>query len=210
MKNIFLFSFYDILLKDTYNKSLEYNGFTPNGVCWSSKKSQYIRFRVLTSLFKKFPIQKKLKIADIGCGCAELLNYFYQQKIDCIYEGYDINKNMIGYCKKKFENINFFLKNYPTNICDISVMSGTYNYAVTEDIVSWEKYILFNLSKCLNKSSFGIVFNLQFEKKRSIRNNIYYTEITYMFAMLKDKFKKVEKFYSYNSPKDIYFLIYRN
>ena len=210
MKNIFLFSFYDILLKDTYNKSLEYNGFTPSGVCWSSRKSQYIRFRVLTSLFKKFPIQKQLKIADIGCGCAELLNYFYQQKIDCIYEGYDINKNMIGYCKKKFENINFFLKNYPTNICDISVMSGTYNYAVTEDIVSWEKYILFNLSKCLNKSSFGIVFNLQFEKKRSIRNNIYYTEITYMFAMLKEKFKKVEKFYSYNSPKDIYFLIYRN
>ena len=96
MKNIFLFSFYDILLKDTYNKSLEYNGFTPSGVCWSSRKSQYIRFRVLTSLFKKFPIQKQLKIADIGCGCAELLNYFYQQKIDCIYEGYDINKNMIG------------------------------------------------------------------------------------------------------------------
>ena len=210
MKNILLFSFYDILLKDTYNKSLEYNGFTPSGVCWSSKKSQYIRFRVLTSLFKKFPIQKKFKIADIGCGCAELLNYFYQQKIDCIYEGYDINKNMIKYCKKKFENINFFLKNYPTKNCDISVMSGTYNYAVTEDIVSWEKYILFNLSKCLNKSSFGIVFNLQFEKKRSIRNNIYYTEISYMFAMLKEKFKKVEKFYSYNSPKDIYFLIYRN
>ncbi len=210
MKNYFLFFFYELLLKNTYNKSIEYNGFTPEGVCWSSKKSQYIRFNVLTSLFKKFSVQKKLKIADIGCGYAELLNYFYQQKINCFYEGYDINKNMIKYCKKKFRNINFFLNSYPIRICDISVMSGTYNYAVTSDMVSWEKYILSNLSKCLLRSNFGVVFNLQFEKKRSIRNNIYYTEINYMSRMLSQKFKKVEQFYSYNSPKDIYFLIYRN
>ena len=55
-------------------------------------------------------------------------------------------------------------------------MSGTYNFAVTKDIESWEKYIIHNLSQCLKRSNLGIVFNLQFEKKRSIRNNIYYTK----------------------------------
>ena len=88
-------------------------------------------------------------------------------------------------------------------------MSGTYNFAVTEDIDSWEKYIIHNLSQCLRRSNLGIVFNLQFEKKRAIRNNIYYTEIKHILNLLVSNFFKVEKFYSFNSVKDIYLLIYK-
>ena len=76
MRNIILYNYYDFLLKDIYNRTLKYNGYTPAGVCWNSKKSQYIRFEILTSLFKKFSSKSHLRIADVGCGYAELLNYF--------------------------------------------------------------------------------------------------------------------------------------
>ena len=89
-------------------------------------------------------------------------------------------------------------------------MSGTYNYAVTDNIESWESYVIYNLSECLKKSRLGIAFNLQFEKKRNIRNNIYYTNVQYMFGLLKRKFIKIEKYFTYASSKDIYFLIYKN
>ena len=169
MKKKILFKYYNFLLQDTYNRTLKHNGFTPCGVCWNSKKSQYIRFDVLTSLLKKFSFNTRLKIADVGCGYAELLNYLIQKNIIFEYEGYDINKQMINYCKNKFFNFNFYLNNSPINYCDVCVMSGTYNYAVTDNIESWESYVIHNLSECLKKSRLGIAFNLQFEKKRNCR-----------------------------------------
>jgi len=114
------------------------------------------------------------------------------------------------YSVKKFFNFNFYLNNCPINYCDVSIMSGTYNYAVTDNIESWESYVIHNLSECLKKSRLGIAFNLQFEKKRNIRNNIYYTNVQYMLSLLKRNFIKIEKYYTYTSSKDIYFLIYKN
>ena len=168
MKKKILFKYYNFLLQDTYNRTIKYNGFTPCGVCWNNKKSQYIRFDVLTSLLKKFSFNARLKIADVGCGYAELLNYLIEKNIIFEYEGYDINRQMINYCKNKFFNFNFYLNNSPINYCDVSIMSGTYNYAVTDNIESWESYVIHNLSECLKKSRLGIAFNLQFEKKRKI------------------------------------------
>ena len=210
MKKKIIFKYYNFLLQDTYNRTLKNNGFTPGGVCWNNKKSQYIRFDVLTSLLNKFSLNSRLKIADVGCGYAELLNYFNDKKKNFEYEGYDINKKMIDYCKKNFFNSKFYLNNFPINNCDVSVMSGTYNYAVTDNIESWENYIVYNLSECLKKSYLGIAFNLQFEKKRNIRNNIYYTNVGFMYNLLKRNFIKIEKYYTNASSKDIYFLIYKN
>ena len=67
-------------------------------------------------------------------------------------------------------------------------MSGTYNYAVTDDLNLWENYIIQNLIKCYKRSNYGIIFNLQFGKSRFIRNNIYYTQITFMLNLLKKLF----------------------
>ena len=210
MKKEFLYKYYNFLLKNTYNRTIKHNGFTPCGVCWNSKRSQYVRFNILTNLVKRFSLNHHLKIADIGCGYAELLNYFLKENKNFLYEGYDINKKMINHCKDKFKNFNFYLKSFPVNNCDLAIMSGTYNYAVTNNIQYWEDYLVYNLSKCINKCRLGIIFNLQFEKKRTIRNNIYYTNITYMFDLLSDKFIRVEKFFSNKSSKDVYFLIYKN
>ncbi len=205
-----IFKYYNILIQSIYNRALKRNGYTPLGVCWNSKVSQYKRFKILTSLLENFSSKKLLKLADIGCGYAELLSYLKQENKIYLYEGYDINKKMIEFCKKKFVSQKFFVKNHPIKSCDVSIMSGTYNYAVTDDIVLWEEYILHNLSKCFEKSNLGIVFNLQFEKKRTIRNNIYYTEVWYMLKLLKNNFKNVVKYYSLNLKHDIFFIIYKN
>ncbi len=210
MKKVFLYKYYNYLLRTTYNRTIKHSGFTPCGVCWNSQKSQYIRFDILTYLVKRFSLYNNIKIADVGCGYGELLNYFLKENKFFLYEGYDINEKMIEHCKKKFVNFNFHLNSFPINYCDISIMSGTYNYAVTNDIESWENYLIYNLSQCLKMCRLGIIFNLQFEKKRSIRNNIYYTNVSYMNDLLLKNFEEVEKFFSNKSSKDIYFLIYKN
>jgi len=69
-------------------------------------------------------------------------------------------------------------------------------------------HILFNLKKCMTKSKIGLIFNLQFTTKKSfIKNNIYYTNIEFMFDKLQKEFLKVTKFYSTKNLNDIYFII---
>ena len=53
---------------------------------------------------------KNLKILDIGCGPAEILDYIPS----CEYYGYDIDQRSINYAKKKYQNNNhhFFCKQF--------------------------------------------------------------------------------------------------
>ncbi len=56
---------------------------------------------------------KKLKILDIGCGPAEILDYIPK----CEYYGYDIDKRSINFARKKYSNNNhhFFCKKFNKN-----------------------------------------------------------------------------------------------
>lgn len=67
-----------------------------------------------TSFRKKFVKQnikkKNLKILDIGCGPAEIIEHIPK----CEYYGYDIDKRSIEYAKKKYskKNYHFFCKKF--------------------------------------------------------------------------------------------------
>ena len=60
-------------------------------------------------IIKKFITKNNVKILDIGCGPAEILESL--PKVE--YFGYDINQNYINYAKKKYKNKgNFFCKRF--------------------------------------------------------------------------------------------------
>mgnify|MGYP003327523387 CR=1 FL=1 len=47
-----------------------------------------------------------------------------------------------------------------------------------------EQYIINNILECLNNADHGIIFNLQYNKKTMIRNNIF-SSITFRFLNFK-------------------------
>ena len=207
MNNLLNFFLNSQIVK-TYNRNLNLNGFTPLGLFWNSKKSQYDRFDTLLFLIMKFKFKHKVSISDIGCGYGSFLAYLVEKKVNFYYSGYDINKNLIKYCKRNYPKIFFKVSYYPTELTDITIASGTYNYTATDNVKIWEEYIIFNLKKCIVKSKLGLIFNLQFTKKESfIKNNIYYTNVEFMLNKLKKEFLKVNKFYSTKNSSDIYFII---
>ena len=80
----------------------------------------YIIFQKLMSgtsyrknLILKKVKNKKIKILDIGCGPAEILNYLP----GCIYYGFDIDKRQIEYARKKYKGnkFYFFCKKFTEN-----------------------------------------------------------------------------------------------
>jgi 2-polyprenyl-3-methyl-5-hydroxy-6-metoxy-1,4-benzoquinol methylase len=67
-------------------------------------------------IIKKNISNKKIKVLDIGCGPAEILNYIPK----AIYHGYDIDSRSIAYAKKKYrsKNHHFYCKHF--NKSDLS------------------------------------------------------------------------------------------
>ena len=211
MLNNFLFHSFNFLLTNIYNRNVKRFGYTPRGLFWNSKDSQFKRFKIITKLIEENIDQKAIKIADVGCGYGDLLIYFQKElKVKFHYYGYDINKQFIDLCKKKHKNINFFVSDSPSEVCDFSIMNGTYNYAVYENLKLWEKYVEYNLTKCFQKSDKGMIFSLQQAKYSEIVNSIYYVNKDFMEKKLMDLFKNVKSFYFEDTPRDIYFVILKS
>ena len=58
-----------------------------------------------------------------------------------------------------------------------TVMSGTYNLAMTEDPLEWEEYMFKCLSDCWKLTSDAMIFNLQVSNKQRVSDsNIYFAE----------------------------------
>ena len=213
MFNNFYLKCINSLLVYTYKKNVKRYGFTPRGLFWNSRESQENRFKVLIKLLLKYSInidKNTTRIADVGCGYGDL-NLFLAKnfKKKFSYKGYDINEEFIDFCKESQRESAelFFVSDYPLEICDFSVMNGTYNYAVYKSINRWEKYLIQNLKKCFEKSKLGIIFNLQSAHSPKIVNSIFYTNRLIMEEKLKNIFSHVYSFYFRSTPNDIYFVI---
>ena len=102
--------------------------------------------------------KKNLKILDIGCGPAEIIDYMPE----CIYYGYDIDKRSIDYAKKKYKNKNykFFCKEFKSS--DL------------KRLPYFDYVILFGILHHLNNKQAKNVLNLC--KKKMKKNSILLTE----------------------------------
>ena len=144
------------------------------GLFWNSRESQENRFKILSKLLLKYSktIDKILRIADIGCGYGDLNSFLLKNFVKKFsYKGYDINPQFIDYCKNLIKKSNenfFFVSDYPLETCDFSIMNGTYNYAINENIYRWEKYLIHNLEKCYKtqKLVLFLTFNTRTHKNR--------------------------------------------
>ena len=131
------------------------------------------------------------------------------RKID--YQGYDINPNLIKFCKKKYitNNSRFFNLSCPIHFVDYSIMSGTFNLCVIDDLIFWEKYIIDNLTKIWKKTKQAMLFNLLINHNRIISNHLYYSEKNWIKKICEQKFNKVITIQDICLPEDLLVVIYR-
>ena len=195
-------------IEEVYNKNLEIHGFTHSGVFWNSKYNQFKRYEELISYIPKSA--NKILIMDVGCGYGALYEYLKEIKQNqrFYYFGIDINKKLIKQCKIKYPEIDFYHKPKKGIKVDYILFSGTYNLAVTDNMLVWENYILndlYNYSKFCNKI---ILLNLQFSDKCKIVNNIYYTTTNRISQLLGKKFKNYKIVNSKYFSRDIIIQIF--
>jgi len=143
-----------------YTNSYEKYGISAKGVHWHSKKTQYIRFEILITFLDNI---ENSSIIDIGCGFAEILNFFEEKKIKPdIYLGLDCEEFMIETSRKRFPK-HLFLKcnilKHEIPTADYLICSGALNILTKQDFLKAIEY-------CFNSSKKGFAFN--FLKENSI------------------------------------------
>ena len=206
----FLFKLINKNLIKVYQSTIEKFGYSAMGLHWSSKYSQEKRFLIMRNLMRKYIGNNGAKIADLGCGFGDFYEFLRKRNCSYVYKGYDINPKMINYCKRKFKSNVFEVSDEPIEICDFTIISGTYNYAIYNNTNLWERYLIYNLKKCFMKSTGGLIFNLQVSSKSKIVNNIYYAGHDSFNKILKQNFKNFFYYSNENTPNDGYYVLLRN
>lgn len=74
------------------------------GVKWTSKESQFIRFKILCEIANDLLTSN---ILDVGCGLGHLVDYLISQEFTGHYKGIDIVAQMIINAKKRHPTFNF-------------------------------------------------------------------------------------------------------
>ena len=173
---------YNSRLERIYSARFDEFGSQPSGSFWLNEQRQTSRFQIILNQIVTLKPRGSVSIADVGCGYGALVNFINKRPEygRFVYFGFDINKNLVNECKRSISSsrTRFYIGNRPKFNVGFSVMSGTYNLAVTKNIKNWENYIFDCLEACWNKSIYGMVFNLLIAKRAFISDGrIYYTKL---------------------------------
>ena len=192
-------------ISNIYNKRFDNYNNTPKGVFWNSKLSQDLRLNIILDKILQNTKNEKCSIADIGCGYGRLYEIIKERNLDnkFQYYGFDINQNLINFCKnnKDFENVEFEISAFPIKKIDYVVMSGTYNLTPTNNIPLWEDYIIKNLTSNWKFVKKAMIFNCLIKEKRKIEKKLYYTELSWIQKICERNFCNPE-FVKHNLIKD--------
>ena len=205
------FSYLEYKINNSYTNRLMKYGKSPQGLFWKNSFTQIHRFELIINALNRHYNLKKFTICDIGCGHGKFLEFLRNKlhKSAFQYQGCDLNSKLIDYCTKNYsdKNCKFFKKSLPKGIVDFSVMSGTFNLSVTDDIKICEKYILKNLTSISKQTKKIMAFNLLHHNEKKIEQGLYYTDKNWIKDICEQNFGKTEIIFSSILPEDILIIV---
>ena len=205
------FSYLEYKINNSYTNRLLKYGHSPQGLFWKNSFTQIHRFQLIITALNKYYNLKKFTICDIGCGYGKFFEFLTDKlnKSTFQYQGCDLNDKLIDHCTKRFmrKNCKFYKNSLPRGIVDFSIMSGTFNLSVTDDIKIWEKYILKNLTNIWKRTNKIMAFNLLHKNEKKINQGLYYTNKNWIKNICEQQFGQTEIIYSSILPDDILIIV---
>ena len=205
------FSYLEYKINNSYTNRLIKYGNSPKGLFWKNSFTQIHRFELIISALNKYSNLKKFTICDIGCGYGKFLEFLNNKLVNSTfhYQGCDLNIKLLNHCKQIYSNdhYKFYKKSSPIGIVDFSIMSGTYNLSVTDDIKIWEKYLLRNLTNIWRQTDKIMAFNLLHKNEKKIDKGLYYTNKHWIKDICEQNFGKTEILLSSILPNDILIIV---
>ena len=159
---------------DRYSNRLKEHGATPKALGWD-KGRHFLRYHVLLSMWE---LSKETKLLDFGCGFGDLYEYLIQNDIELIYEGVDINEDLIKAGKEIHPNANLkcldFLNLQNADVYDFIISSGVHNLKLEQNWEFIEKTFE-QFYKC-SKKGFSINFISNQIDPEFSKEHLYYSD----------------------------------
>ena len=152
------------------------------------------------SIIKKNITKSNLKILDIGCGPAQIIEHLPQ----CDYYGYDIDQRSIQYAKKKYyqKNFHFYCKKFnKTELKKLPKFDFIIFFGILHHLSNKEVYEILKLCKKIMKKNSKLLtedpiflenqnliakFLIKKDRGLNVRKKPEY------LALLKNHFKKIK------------------
>lgn len=148
------------------------------GVDWPNLKDCEKRYQIMLDIIK----EKKSSVLDFGCGCANLLDFINKQKkYDIKYQGLDLSKKFIEYCKKKYPKINFYnidiLKSKFEKKFDYIIMNGVFTVKDSLPHTHMWDYTKKVLKVIFKQTKVGMAVNFMSKKVDWERNDLFHLSL---------------------------------
>jgi len=167
-----------------YENCLMDNTDSAQKVGWKDKKSQYLRFKILTDIDD---LNGK-SILDVGCGLGEFYKYLIESNINALYHGIDLSKKFVEKASSLYPDVSFeqadILTNYDKKF-DYVISSGIFNVKKDLSKSYFSKYIRETIKKMYELCIKGIVFNIMTNYVDFMADDLYYSDPCRMFKFCK-------------------------
>ncbi len=155
------------VLVDHYEQCFAEHGTTSKGVDWPNQTDLDKRYQVMLDLFSHEPIDKPLKILDLGCGFGGLVEYLNRSKSkhSIIYTGSDLSETMIKSARALYPNHQFITQDILKN----PLKEKSYDYVLMNGVLtekqtlSWDQMRTFAchiIQAAFKIAQKGVAFNV--------------------------------------------------
>jgi len=154
---------------------------------WKTKKSQQLRFQVLTEIAD---LSNKT-ILDAGCGFGDLFGFIKEKGIKFKYCGCDITPPMIEIAKKLHSNLEYAAIDFLELPCkrkvDYVIASGLFGIKISES----DFFLKSAVRKMFNFCTKGVAFNCLGNYVDYKEDHLYYAKQEETFAFCRSLTSKV-------------------
>lgn len=159
-------------------------GDDPRSLSWSDKKTQLLRFKRITELFK-YENSHSFSVHEVGCGLAHFKEFLNTLCLNCIYSGSDIIPDFIEHNRRKYPQCDFLVQNIALDYDHIDktikgkdyyCISGTFYTKEDNSVKEWETFVFKSLSNMFEMAKKGIAFNFLTSYSNFYDKKLYYAD----------------------------------
>lgn len=187
-----------------YSALFNQESFSPKAVGSTTLVDKWMRYEKLSGIFAD---DHGFSVHDVGHGLGHYLEYLREnfREKDIIYSGSEICSDFVDFCREKYPQNKFYLRNlakkpFPKKY-DYLVYGGTFYHITKDSKINFERYVKSILLNGFKSCKRGMAFNFITQYCDYFDNRLYHCDIHRILDFI---VKNMSRFFVLNHGYPLY------